>query len=157
MSRIRNGLGDRSETERFGRGEGSRVNEGLLVLQIFVEGEQKTGVLAVSNGAGDRAFVVLSALVRLNHGEGIGRVENGIAKQEIYGPVINRRSALGHDFQASPAGTRKVRGVGIVVDLHFLHRGGSYARSIGFNAVHDERGAVSAGSVVVEGWRHGCD
>src|SRR5260370_12313295 len=148
MCWVSNGLRDWPEAERFGGSEGCGVNHSLLVLKIFVESQQETGALAMSNGASHRAFVILAPLRRFNDGEGVSRIKDGIAEQKIQRAVILRRPAFGDDLQPGPTGARKVRRVWVVVDLHFLNRGRSDSRSIRFNTVHHERDAVSARRIV---------
>src|SRR5579864_5594684 len=71
------------------RGNGACVNNVLLIQNIVVERKQKSGALAMRNRSGDRAFEVLPPLGRLSQGgEGVGCVEDGIAKHEVGRPVI---------------------------------------------------------------------
>jgi len=53
MSGIGNGLRDRTKTQRLGGGGGFGIDEGLLVLQVFVEREQEAGALALADRSGD--------------------------------------------------------------------------------------------------------
>src|SRR6266849_6644057 len=157
MCGVGNGLRDGTEPRVFGSSEGSGIDDALLVVEIFVECQQETGALAVSNRSGDGPFVVLAALGRLHNREGVGSIEDGVTKKKIERSVIGRRAAFGHDFQAGPAGARKARGVRVVVDLYFLHSRGSDARAVGLNAVYHKCDAVGSGGVVVEKTRHGGD
>ena len=50
---IGNGLRDRAETQRLGGGDGFGIDDGLLVLQVFIEREQEAGALALADGSGD--------------------------------------------------------------------------------------------------------
>src|ERR1700726_1097797 len=125
MRWVGNGLRGRSEAQRFSGGYGCAVDHGLLVVEVFVERQQETGALAVADGSGDGAFVILAAFGGLDGGEGVAGVENGVAKHEVEGTVIDGRSAFGDDFQASATGAREARAVRIIVDLSFLDGGGS--------------------------------
>src|SRR6266849_5392453 len=157
MGGVGNSLRDGPEAESLCGGDNVRVDNSLLVLKIFVEREQKAGVLAVADGPSDRALIVLAALGRLDEGEGVAGIENRVAKQEVERAVIRRRSALGNDFQPSAAGTREARGIRVVVDLYFLNCRGSHARTVGLDAIDDERDAVGSGRIVVQKARHGRD
>src|SRR5437879_11396685 len=138
MGGIGNSLRDRPEAQPLGGLEGVGVDDGLLVLQVFIEREQKTGALAVADRSGDRAFVVLAAFGRLDESERVTGIKDRVAKQEVERAVIARRSALGNDFQPGAAGAREACGVRVVVDLYFLNCRGSHARSVGLDAVDDQ-------------------
>src|SRR3982074_223857 len=68
-----------------------------------------------------------------------------------------RRSALGDDFQAGPSGAREARGVGVVIDLHFLDGRGSNAGSVGLDAIDHERDPVGSCRIVVKKAGHSRD
>lgn len=157
MRGIGNGLWDCTEAERLRGSKRCRVNDALLILQVFVEREQETGVLAMADGSGDGAFIVLPSFVRLDDSKNIRRVEYGIAKQEVQRAMIVGRSALSDYFQTSAAGTREAGGVWVAVDLYFLNSGWSHAGSIRLNAVHHQRNAVGSSGIVIKEARHGRD
>src|SRR6202035_2556518 len=117
MRRIGNGLWDCTEAERLRGSKRCRVNDALLILQVFVEREQEAGVLAVADGSGDGAFIVLPSFVRLDDRKSIRRIEYGIAKQEVQRAMIVGRSALGDYFQTSATGRREAGGEWVVVDF----------------------------------------
>src|SRR5580704_1542043 len=142
MGGIGNGLWDCTEAERLRGSQRCRVNDALLILQVFVEREQETGVLAMADGAGDGAFIVLPSFGRLDDCKSIRRVEYGIAKQEVQRAMIAGRSALSDYFQTSAAGAGEAGGVWVVVDLDFLNGGWSHAGTIRLNAVHHQCNAV---------------
>src|SRR4029077_7656319 len=52
MRWIGNRLGDWPKAQRLSGGQGLWIDDGLLILQVFVERQQETGALAVCDGAG---------------------------------------------------------------------------------------------------------
>src|SRR6202166_2144271 len=112
-------LRDRAESKRFRGGNGSGIDDGLLIQQVLVERQQETGSPAVSDRSGYGAFIILPALGRLHHSEGVARVEDRIAKHKIQGAVVLGRSALSNNFETSAAGARKAGRVRIVINLYF--------------------------------------
>src|ERR1700686_1384809 len=105
MGGISHRLRDRAESKRLRGSNGSRIDDRLLIQEVLVERQQEAGALAVSDGPGYGAFVILPALRRLHDCEGVARVEDRIAKHEIQRAVVLRRSTLGDNFQTSAAGT----------------------------------------------------
>jgi len=53
MRRVGSGLRDGAEAKGIRGGEGCGVDDGLLVVEVFVEREQEAGVLALAEGPGD--------------------------------------------------------------------------------------------------------
>src|ERR1700686_4120042 len=99
MGGIRPRLRDRAESKRLRGSNGSRIDDRLLIQEVLVERQQEAGALAVSDGPGYGAFVILPALRRLHDCEGVARVEDRIASgvPEEAGP--GRRSAVSGDFE----------------------------------------------------------
>src|ERR1700730_14147271 len=95
MCGSRHRLRDRAESKRLRGSNGAGIDDRLLIQEVLVERQQETGALAVCDGSGYRAFVILPALRRLNDSEGVARVEDRIAKHAIQRAVVLRRSTLG--------------------------------------------------------------
>src|ERR1700674_523928 len=68
-----------------------------------------------------------------------------------------RRSACGGYFQAGTSGTREARGVGVVIDLHFLDGRGSNAGYVGLDAIDHERDPVGSCRIIVKKAGHSRD
>src|SRR6202165_2340251 len=68
-----------------------------------------------------------------------------------------RRSALGDDFQAGTSRAREARGVGVVIDLHFLDGRGGTAGSVGLDAIDHERDSVGSRRIIVKKAGHSRD
>src|SRR5690349_12020926 len=94
-------------------GEADGTDDGLRLIKVSFESEQEGVVFVVTQGTGERTFVILAVFRRLDRGEGVGGIENGIAKQEVERAVKVRRAGLGGDFEARAAGVGEKRGVGI--------------------------------------------
>ena len=107
MGRVGNSLRDGSESQRLSLCDGAGRDDGLLIIQIFIERQQETGALAVPDRAGHGAFVVLSPLRRFHDCKRVARIEDGVSEQEVQGTVIVPRSALRHDFEPGAPRTRE--------------------------------------------------
>src|SRR6202790_1839205 len=155
------GVGDNlrkgSEAQRTWRGNSIGIDDVLLIQQVFIQREEKTGALAVSHRSRYGAFIILPALRRLYDRELIAGIEDRVAKHEIQRAMVSGRSALGNYFQTRPARPREAGGIRVVIDLYFLHRRRRYARSIGLDSVYHQRDAAGAGCIVVQESRHGRD
>src|SRR5206468_1744222 len=92
----------------------------------------------------------LARFGRFLEGESVGVVEDGVAIQKIYATVQSWGARFGGDLKPGAAGICEKRGVGILVDPHFLDGGRRDTRPVGFDAVDDQRDAVSGDGVVVQ-------
>src|SRR6202163_2405197 len=119
---VGNSLRKGSEAERLCRGNSIGIDDVLLIQQVFIQREEKTGALAVSHRSRYGAFIILPALRRLYDRDLIAGIEDRVAKHEIQRAMVSGRSALGNYFQTGPARPREAGGIRVVIDLHFLHR-----------------------------------
>src|ERR1700730_223676 len=133
------------------------VNESLRIVNVPVQRQQERGLLAVSYGAGQRSLVELSLLRWFLSGEGVARVEYGIAEQEVDRSMKIRSSALRDDLEARAAGSREQRGVRVLIYFYFLNGGWGYAWAVGFHSIHHQCDTVCADGVVVEEPRESCN
>ena len=146
-----------TEAGSLSRRERVRIDDSLLIVQIFVQAQQETGVLGMSQRPGHRSLVVLTALRRLHQGERVAGIESGIAKQEIQLAVKIRRAALGDQFQARAPRPGKTRRVRILIDPDLLHSGRSDARTVRLDSIDYQRNSVGPDRAVVQKPRHGRD
>ncbi len=64
--------------------------------------------------------------------------------------MVSGRTALGGDFDAGAAGAGESRGIGVLIDFHFLDRRSGDAWAVRFDAVDDKRHAAGGDGVVAE-------
>src|SRR5580704_18064714 len=83
MGGVGNSLPDRSESQKLRLRDGSGREDGLLIIQIFIERQQETGALVVPDRAGHGAFVVLPPLRRFHVSKRVARIEDGVSEQEV--------------------------------------------------------------------------
>lgn len=127
-----------------------RVNDGLHGIKIAIERQKERGFLVAAERAAQGTFVILPGFGGFLDGEGVCGVEDSVAVKEIDGAMKIRSSGLGSDFKAGASGIGKEYGVRVLIDADFLDSRGSDARTVGFDAVYDERDAVGGCGVVVE-------
>ena len=109
------------------------------------------------NGACGAAFIDAPLLEGLGGRQGVLGVHGGIAEVEVQLAVEVLRGGLGDDLHLSAARIVVTRGVGILVDLHFLHGRGGDGDAVCLNAIDDEAAAAGCGDVGVKESTHGGD
>ncbi len=123
------------------------VDHGLQVLLFAIDRNHERILLAVAHRPQQAAFIDAPLLGRPHGGERIARIQMVVAEQEIECPVIDLRGRLGDDLDAAAAGTRELRGIGILIDLHLLDGRRAHAHSTLFHAVHHQGDASRCRSI----------
>jgi len=106
-------------------------------LSVYAGGDE-VRVAAVPDRAGDVAVEEAARFRRSGDREAIFCVESGVANEEVSFTVIELRTGLGGDLDASAAWTREFGGVRIVVDADLLDGGRRDADALHLDAVDDE-------------------
>ncbi len=115
-----------------------REYNGCNILLVAVGSQQKIGIGPELQWAGERSLVESSLFRRLGSGEGLTRIEDGIAEQEVERTVVLWRSADCRDLYPSTPRPREFGRVGVLIDLYLLNRGRSHAQPIGLHTVHHQ-------------------
>jgi hypothetical protein len=115
-----------------------------------LQGEKEGIFLIVGKWPGQRAFFHVTAFGWFAGGKGVGGIEEGIACNEVNGPVELRGAGLRGDFNASASRSRETSGIRILVDLDVLNRRGRNTRPVGLQAVNYERDATGRNRVVAK-------
>src|ERR1700746_3638145 len=97
-----------------------------------------------------RPFIILPAFSRLRNGELVRRIKDCVTKHDGSVTVKVGTSSFSNNFEPCPAWARKQRGVGILIDSHFLDRRLRDTWTIRLHAIHYQRNAVRTHCIVVE-------
>ena len=136
-------------------GQAAREHNGLEVFFLAFSGKQKRGALAAAQGTSQRSLENPALLGRPHQSEGVACIPDRITKNEIEGSVVFRGGCLSDDLQATPARTRKLGGIRVLIDPHFLDGRRRDSHVVYFHSIHDQLRTACADRRWIEKGRHG--